>query len=190
MLSDEDYNPNHDADTISFRATCAHCRFLKEEVEEHMASLFFPTETQGKMQQILKRAIIYLNNSILQVGSNTSDTSVKFSVIAPHSSCAFVHLTRYGFISCKSGECKAKSGITKGVKTMESLFRAKNLCAHLSAMAAADRGQIMQFGIERQPSVEDNIDDVDIVEDMVCCFWLSIFQVKFSFTLPINHFAY
>ena len=121
QLSGSDVTANLD-DTIAFPATCAHCRFMKEQVETHLTSLFQHNPPQDKMEEILSTSICSLNRSVVQVGSYTTQTVVKFSVVCSGSSCAFVHVTRYGFISCKSGECKARATTTKGVKSLQSLL--------------------------------------------------------------------
>ena len=101
QLSGSDVTSNLD-DTISFPATCAHCRFMKEQVETHLASLFGHNPPQDKMDEILRRSICSLDRDVVQVGSYSTQMVVKFSVVCSGRSCAFVQMTRYGFISCKS----------------------------------------------------------------------------------------
>ena len=167
---------------VSFRPTCAHCRFLKENIEEHIPSLFEDSVPKLKIQTQLLKAKEGLLASVIQVGTFSTQTTVKFSVLPQNNTpsdetipdCAFVHLTRYGYLACQSGGCKAKVGITRGVKKLESLFTSSRLCTHLACIAA-NRDVVMAHYVNRKPSATENMDDVDLMEELVRKFNIIIF---------------
>ena len=77
---------------------------------------------------------------------------------------SFVHLSRFGYIS-DSGECRAKSTITRGIKRLDRLHKTQSLCPH-SAKVASHQSVLMPFC--DQP-VGENCDG-EIFSDLVSDF--------------------
>ena len=75
---------------------------------------------------------------------------------------SFVHLSRFGYIS-GSGECRAKSTITRGSKRLDRLHKTRSLCPH-SDKVASDQSVLMPFC--DQP-VGENCGDDEIFSDLV-----------------------
>ena len=157
----------NDSKGIFFQATCAHCRFLREYVEEHINHVTAKQECQNKMQTILQASFKSVNAPIVLACSYSSQTIAKFSVVpSATQSESFIHISRHGYISCQSGECRARIGITRGIRTLSALYKAKALCPHLTCVA--EHPALLADVAEQRSSSEDhNLDDEEIMEEMV-----------------------
>ena len=160
-----------DSTGVSFQSTCAHCRFLREQVEEYIPSVLHGDVSAAKMLRIVTQTSRGSNQLVIQVGTHSFQTVVKFSVVPQDKGedPSFVHLSRSEYISCRSGECRAKSTVTRGIKRLVRLHKAQSLCPHL-AEVASNQSVLRPFGDKRQPVDGENYDDDDIFSDLVSAF--------------------
>ena len=117
--------------------TCMHCRFVKENVSQHISDLFSGNfETTSNLHEFLYSSISSVSHPICEL--HVDDKLVKYSVIHQEDDDipfpSFVHLQEKGaYISCCSGTCKASTTGKRSTRRLLTMGEA-TLCPHLTIM--------------------------------------------------------